>query len=380
MLSSSIQTYLAICFCLFGVTPGYAQFVPSPPPQDSSGADQGLAEMRLAVGAACAPGIRWDGPVSGPSGRSGAMVAIVSEDLRNGGILGVANGISEAAKEIGWTVKVYDAGGTPSGREKAVSSVVALKPDGVMLVGVDALQIEPLLKPLAERRVPIVGWHVGPFAGSLSEGPIAMNVSTNPLDVARITAKAAVVESRGRAGVVVFTDSNFAIAKAKSDAMVDVVKACAHCTLLEVRDIAISKSAALMPVVTQELLARYGARWTHALAVNDIYFDYAVPELTKARVPSNGIGMLSAGDGSAAAFLRIQAETFQIATVAEPLNLQGWQLVDELNRLLARQPVTGFVIPVHLVTGENIAFDGGPMMRYDPDNGYRDIYRRIWKR
>lgn len=135
-----------------------------------------------------------------------------------------------------------------------------------------------------------------------------------------------------------------------------------------------------MPAVTKELIARYDARWTHALAINDVYFDYAAPELTKAGWASNSLSMLSAGDGSPAAFLRIRAETFQTGTVAEPLNLHGWQLVDELNRLLASQPVSGYVAPVHLVTAANIAFDGGPRLLYDPDNGYRDIYRRIWKR
>jgi ribose transport system substrate-binding protein len=145
-------------------------------------------------------------------------------------------------------------------------------------------------------------------------------------------------------------------------------------------DVAISKSAERMPAITRELLARYGRRWTQALAINDIYFDYAVPEFTKAGLRDNAIGLFSAGDGSDAAFQRIQAGVFQIATVAEPLNLQGWQLVDELNRLLAGRPVSGYVVPVHIVTSANAAYDGGSRLLYDPDNGYRDIYRRIWKR
>ena len=45
---------------------------------------------------------------------------------------------------------------------------------------------------------------------------------------------------------------------------------------------AISRNAELMSAVTRELLAKYGNGWTHALAINDIYFDYAVPELIKA--------------------------------------------------------------------------------------------------
>jgi ribose transport system substrate-binding protein len=188
--------------------------------------------------------------------------------------------------------------------------------------------------------------------------------------VAHTTALAAVTQSGGTAGVVVFTDSRFAIATAKAQAMVDVVRQCRGCTLLDVRDVAISEAATRMPEVTRELLARHGPRWTHALAINDIYFDHAVPVFIAAGLANGAISLLSAGDGSAAAFMRIRA----------PLNLQGWQVVDELNRLMAGQPVSGFVSPVHLVAARNIASNGGARLVYDPDNGYRDVYRQIWKR
>src|SRR5207237_10597167 len=87
--------------------------------------------------------------------------------------------------------------------------------------------------------------------------------------------------------------------------------------------------------------------------------------------------MLSAGDGSAAAFLRIRAGTFQTGTVAEPLNLHGWQMVDEMNRLFAKEPVSGYVYPVHLVTPDNITSDGGDRLQYDPATGPPAAYRRI---
>lgn len=377
MLKNFARIFFISVLGLLGTISCFAQPAASPSPGNTF---PGLAEMRQIVARASEHGMRWTGPMDGPAAKPNARIAVVCEDLRNGGILGVAKGINEASKAIGWEVTVYDAGGTPRGRRKALSAASAMEPDGVIIIGADARAIHTQLLPFVERRIPVVGWHVGPLAGPIPDSPILMNVSTNPLDVARITAMAAVVESDGHAGVVIFTDSNFAIAMTKSNAMAEVIKACAGCTLLEVRDVAISRNAELMPGVTKDLLARYGSRWTHALAINDIYFDYAAPELTKAGRPSNAISMLSAGDGSAAAFLRIRAGTFQTGTVAEPLNLHGWQLVDELNRLLSHRPVTGYVAPVHLVTAKNIAFDGGPQMLYDPDNGYRDIYRRIWKR
>jgi ribose transport system substrate-binding protein len=309
------------------------------------------------------------------------MIAVISEDLRNGGILGVAQGIHEAATEIHWTVKVFDAGGSPSGRDRATSEALASQPDGVILVGADAEEMQSRLSPFTAQRVPIVGWHVGPKIGVLTEGPVRVNVSTDPLEVACVTAAAAAVAAKQpRGGVVIFTDPNFKIAQTKSDAMADIIRSSTNCTLLEVREVAISKTAQQMPGIVRELLDRYGNRWTCGLAINDIYFDYAIPELTKAGKPADSIRLLSAGDGSAAAIMRIQAGIFQTGTVAEPLNLHGWQLVDELNRLMAHQPPSGYIAPVHLVTAENVAFDAGPRLHYDPDNGYRAIYRHIWKR
>ncbi|AGH86683.1 substrate-binding domain-containing protein [Ralstonia nicotianae] len=334
-------------------------------------------EQWLATASARHP--QWSGPRSGPRAVTGVTVAVISEDLRNGGILGVTKGIREAAGAIGWGTRLYDAGGTPAGRARAVASALALQPGGVILVGVDAREMQPQLQPFAERGIPMVGWHVSPFAGPIPSSPVAVNISTDPVAVARVTAMATIARSGGRAGIVVFTDSHFQIAKAKSAAMVEVIRACHGCELLEVRDVAISRSAELMPAITRELLARYGDDWTDTLAINDIYFDYAATELTKAGRPAASMRMLSAGDGSAAAFTRIRAGTFQVGTVAEPLSQQGWQLVDELNRLLARAPLSGYVAPVHLVSQGNIAFDGGPQGQYDPDNGYRNIYRHIWK-
>ena len=87
---------------------------------------------------------------------------------------------------------------------------------------------------------------------------------------------------------------------------------------------------------------------------------------------------ISAGDGSESSFQRIRAKQYQIATVPEPLHEQGWQLVDELNRAFAKQPWSGYVSGIHLVTADNIAYDGGPDNVFDPANGYRDVYKKIW--
>jgi ribose transport system substrate-binding protein len=339
-----------------------------------------LAEAKRIVAAAAQPSTSWTGPRSGPRAQPGKHIALVNGDLRNGGILGVDEGVLEAARAIGWSVKIFDSGGALEGRRKMLTDVLNRHADGVIIVGGDVHALLPWLQPFAERGIPVVGWHVAAQAGPVAGTPVAMNVSTDPIEVARVAALAAIVQSGGHAGVVIFGGSDYALPKAKADAMAAVVRGCAGCTLLEVRNVSISHSAELMPATTRELLARYGKRWTHALAINDIYFDYAAPVLTQAGLPNGAVSMLSAGDGSDSAFLRIRTGTFQTGTVAEPLNLHGWQLIDELNRLFAGEHVAGTVFPVHLVTADNLGADGGDRLLYDPANGYRDIYRGIWQR
>lgn len=371
--SRLLKTVSMTIFCLFTATPGYGQNPPA-----ATDATVTVAQAQEMVAKATLGAVPWSGPETGPRAQRGKSIAIVAEDMRNGGIVGVAQGAREAAKAMGWTLRVFDGAGSPDGRAKAFADALAANPDGLILCGADALENKAALAVFADKGVPVVGWHAGEKPGAIDGTPMAMNVTTDPLEVARITAMAAVAQSNGKAGVVILTDSRYSIAMAKAKAMENVIRACRDCSLLEVRDVAISESREKMPAITTELLQRHGKRWTHTLAINDIYFDYAVATLASAAIPRDGISLLSAGDGSASAFLRIQEKNYQTVTVAEPLNVHGWQVIDELNRLMAGQPVSGFVAPVHLVNADNIAFDGGKKLLYDPSNGYRDIYRFQW--
>ena len=63
-------------------------------------------------------------------------------------------------------------------------------------------------------------------------------------------------------------------------------------------------------------------------------------------------------------------------TVAEPLNLQGGQLVDALNRAVQGEACSGDITAPALVTEEGLANTEGNT--FDPDNGYREAYASIW--
>ena len=364
---AALWAALAAVFCCFGSAAGQQAFV---------------EEARTYVAKISKPSPHWDGPITGPSAVPKKLIVYVSADQRNGGALGVGRAVEEAAKVIGWSFRLIDGEGSPAGRAAALEQAENLKPDGIILGTVDAQEQAALVNRIAAKGIKIVGWHATDKPGPAPSLGIFTNIATDANEVAKAAALYAVADSNGTAQVVIFTDPAYAIGIAKSNAMLDVIKQCAGCGVLSVErlDHGLFRDAAtMMTRRTAELLRRYGAKWTYSIGDNDLYFDHMIGTLLAAGIPGNGNPRnISAGDGSELAFERIRMKRYQVGTVAEPLRLHGWQAIDELNRAFAGAKDSGYSTSVHLVTAANIRFDGGARNEFDPENGYRSAYRRIW--
>ncbi len=347
----------------------------------TAAARDALSQAQAVVAAATAPASKWDGPTTGPKAASGKTVIYVAADLRNGGIQEVGDGVKEAGQAIGWTVRVLDGQGSVSGIHSAFSQAVALKPDGIVVGGYDVVQNAADIEQAATGGIRIVAWHGGPKPGPMAEYHVISNIGSDSARVAKVAADYAIAQSGGKAGVVIFTDSAYAIALAKAKMMQGEIQTVPGCSVLSFEDTPLADTSTRMSQLTTSLLQRYGAKWTFSLAINDLYYDFIGPPLISAGGDASGPPVnISAGDGSNSAYERIRGGQFQAATVPEPLLLQGWQVVDEMNRGFAGQPASGYVAPVHLVTAKNVDLDGGKKDIYDPDNNYRDAYKRIWGR
>ncbi|WP_071796084.1 substrate-binding domain-containing protein [Natronohydrobacter thiooxidans] len=319
----------------------------------------------------------WDGPVTGPAGTAGKSIVVLAGDLKNGGILGVTSGVQEAAAAIGWQVRVLDGAGSIQGRTAAIGQARALQPDGIIINGFDAVEQQAALEGVTGAGIPMVAWHSGPVIGCDAPGGLFANVSTDAMTVSEVAAQWALADGGTDIGVVIFTDSTYQIAIDKADRLKEVIEAGGG-TVLEYVDTPIADTSSRMGPLTTSLLQKYGASWTHALAINDLYFDFMGPALAAAGIRSeNGPQAGSAGDGSEASFQRIRSGNYQTITVAEPLNLQGWQLVDELNRAIQGEPCSGYITSPALVTQEGLSRIEGNS--FDPDIPYREAYSAIWR-
>ncbi|WP_020409896.1 hypothetical protein [Hahella ganghwensis] len=177
---------------------------------------------------------------------------------------------------------------------------------------------------------------------------------------------------------MIFNDPRFEVANAKTRKMADIVNECSRCQLLSIENISLGETVAEVPKAVDRLITKFSSSWTHSLGINDLYFDSITYPLRKHG--RKDIRNISAGDGSFLALSRIRSGlSTQVATVAEPTGLQGWQLADELNRAFAGEPPSGFVTQPILVTVDvlNSASD-----IYDLGNEipYKQRYRSIWSK
>jgi ribose transport system substrate-binding protein len=364
--SRVVQAALGAAVLLALPAAGYAQDV--------------VAQAKAVVAAATAPSSAWNGPTTGPAAVAGKTVVYVAADMRNGGIQEVSDGVKEAAKKIGWTLRVLDGQGSVSGIQSAFSQAIALKPDGIVIGGFDILQSADSIRQAVAQNIKVVAWHGAPKPGPMPQAQVFTNIGSDSARVAEVAADYAIAESDGHANVIIFTDSAYAIALSKAKMMRDAVQKCTTCSVLSFEDTPLADTSTRMSQLTTSLLQRFGKKWTYTLAINDLYFDFIGPPLISAGLdPAGPPANISAGDGSNSAYERIRTGQYQAATVPEPLLLQGWQVIDEMNRAFAGQPPSGYVAPVHLVTIKNVDLDGGKQDIYDPGNGYRDAYAHIWK-
>ncbi|WP_328731017.1 substrate-binding domain-containing protein [Streptomyces caniferus] len=336
------------------------------------GCPTALARAKQAVKKAEAVSAPWEGPTTGPEAVQDKTVVYIAQTLTNPGVAGVAQGVQEAAKIVGWHARTLNGQGTPEGLKAAFKQALRLKPDGIVISGFDPSTTPAEVKKARAEGIPLVGWHAAPTPGK-SPG-LFSNVTSRVEDVAKISADWIIARSNGHAGVVLFTDATVPFAKRKSDLIRKELATCSGTELLSYTNMPIPQVNSRSIKEVRSLLSRFGRKWTYSAAINDLYFQHAAPALRAAGKDGAGAPFnIGAGDGDPSAFQRVNGKEFQAATVPEPLSEQGWQIVDEFNRAFSKAPDSGYTAPVHIATSAN----SGGALSWDSE-GYRQAYRKIW--
>ncbi|MFG2532924.1 substrate-binding domain-containing protein [Streptomyces sp. NPDC048516] len=338
------------------------------------GCPAALSRARQAVKKAEEVNAPWKGPTTGPRAVHDKTVVYIAQTLTNPGVTGVAQGVQEAAKIVGWHARTLNGQGTPDGLRAAFKQALRLKPDGIVLSGFDPGTAAAEAKKARAAGIPLIGWHATAAPGPSKDRQLFTNITSRVEDVAKISADWIIARSHGRAGVVLFTDASVPFAKHKSDLIKKQLATCSGTKLLSYTNMPIPQVNRRSIGEVRSLLSRFGRKWTYSAAINDLYFQHAAPALRAAGKDGAGAPFsIGAGDGDPSAFQRVNGKEFQAATVPEPLSEQGWQIIDEFNRAFTGAPDSGYVAPAHIATAANT----GGALSWDSE-GYRQAYRKIW--
>jgi ribose transport system substrate-binding protein len=347
----------------------------------SHAASAGPVEDALAtVASATGPTDKWHGPTSGPTPAADQNVVCVEYLAQDITAATWCRGVTEGAAKLGWKSTVIDGRGTADGLRSALQQAIALKPNGIVLASVDAQSNIGLLKEASDAGIKLIGIHSAAGPGPAPDVHLFTNITYDPVGQATLAASYAIADSHGTAQMIVVTDTQYAIARAKADAAQATIKACATCKMLEYVSTPVGSGNQNMPGLFTSWVQKYPDPF-YVYTVSDAgFFDPGVPALRTGGVAPTGRVSLIGSDGSPAAYQRIKTGEYELGTIPEPAALQGWQAIDELNRAINGAPPSGFVQPLHIITHDNVGSDINADGIYEPTVDYKAQYTKVWGR
>lgn len=321
------------------------------------------------------PQNEWRGPTSSPKPLAGKKIAYISNDENNDSSRAWGVAIKEAGAKLGWDVTIIDGKATPVGWINAFNQAIALNVDGIV-TSADAASLQEPIKDAMAKKIPIVGIHAAALPGPNEKLGLFTNIQQDPREIGKAQADWIIVDSGGKARVVVTSHNEFAIAETKSRATEARLKECSGCEVLEYVSSPIAEVAQRQPQFITSWVQKYGTP-LYVTAVADYTLDFQVPALRSAGVDPKTVKLVGA-DGQRSAYDRIRNGEYQTVTVSEPVEMQAYQAVDEINRAIQGQPPSGFVQAPYLVTPDNVNAEGGDKGAFVPSNDYKKRYLALW--
>lgn len=339
-----------------------------------------LASHQKVVDQATAPVTEWNGPTSAPAPVKDKEIAVIECAAVVSGCVRQAEGIKQAGELLGWSVSVYDGKGDPVEWNRAATQAINSGVDAIILAAADPVPMKSSLDLAAEKGIPVGTTGVGIAAG----GGVAFDVGADYGYWGEALGSWIVADSRGSAKVLQTVDKEFASQGDIQTEMNRVIDSCAGCEV-----------AATEQFVVTDIGNGLGQRIANTLQRNpDITyvngaFDSAAADMIPA-MKAIGLGdrvkvVASVGATQNLGFVA-SGDMQKVDVVQDDLYL-GFAAVDQLNRLLAGQPLwktpgeTNEKLlyaqgaPSKLLTEENV---GDPEKPWVAENDYVAHYMKIW--
>ena len=298
------------------------------------------------------------------------------------GCVSPTDGITHAAAKLGWTVKVYDGGGTPSKQNAAILDAISSGANVIATIAIDPNLVQLSLSEAKKAGIPVVAGSNGidtPDPVNLAPPNglgFAFDVSPDYITLGEHMAQWIIADSKGKANVALFSDKEFPSIMAQEVGVLKGFAACSTCKVSKQIYFTATQIATQLGQMTVDYVR------THP-DVDYIYgaFDPPVAAQVAALVQA-GLGKkvkIVGALGNQQNLNFIREGRVQAADGAYDNEYMGWAIVDQTIRLLNKQQLAdphGENLPFVVLDKTNLPAPGSD---WQAQTGYQDKFLALWK-
>jgi ribose transport system substrate-binding protein len=298
------------------------------------------------------------------------------------GCVSPTDGIRHAAEKLGWTVVVYDGGGTPSKQNAAILDAVSSGANVIATIAIDPNLVQLSLNEAKKAGIPVVAGSNGidtpnPVKLSPANGlGFEFDVSPDYITLGLHMAQWIIADSKGKANVAIFSDKEFPSIMAQEVGVLKGLSDCKDCKVSKQIYFTATQIATQLGQMTVDYLR------THP-DVDYIYGAFDPPVAAQvAALAQAGMGKkvkIVGALGNQQNINFIREDRVQAADGAYDNEYMGWAIVDQTIRLLNKQPLAephGENLPFVVLDKTNLPPPGSDWQAH---TGYQDKFLALWK-
>jgi len=321
----------------------------------------------------------WTGPTSGPKTESGKTIVFVTHDIGAPVEAGIAKSLTSVAKLVGWNVKAIDGQNSITEMSSGLSQAMALKPDAIVADAIPNALFPQLVKA-RKMGIPVICSATAPTPGVWKKVGCDVNIFQDYGKLGAALADWVIVHSNGKMQGVILSDKTYSIVTAKTEGIKNQFKkmGCRGCKVLDYTQVPFADAAQRLPSLTTTWVQKYGAP-LYLLNPSDFFSQIEIPALRSIHAKQGDV-VLTGMDGNPASYAAIRGgNAYQLMDIPLPLDYLGYQLVDNINRVMNGAAISNPSTPIYVVDKTNIDKNGGKLGTFTPGNGYKQHFQELWK-